>query len=112
MLQNKKVNPKIKQEKSSEEFDPILAALIKRAAGYKAVDEVEEYTYTREGEKQLTKHKITTYEIPPDMTAIKLLLEERKRDETAELTEEELLAERDRLLRLLFQDAVNVKKPS
>jgi len=56
---------------------------------------VEEFTL-EDGELKLVKKKVTKREIPPDIKAVKLLLEER-----GEATDEELEEERRKLLNLL-----------
>lgn len=56
---------------------------------------VEEFTL-EDGELKLIKKKVTKREIPPDIKAVKLLLEER-----GEATDEELEEEKRRLLNML-----------
>lgn len=81
----------------------INKALIKRALGFTAKEVVEEFAFSEEGAK-LTKRKITKKNIPPDISAVKVLLEvlngENSYDFEA-MTDEELFKERDRLLKLL-----------
>lgn len=78
----------------------LLKVLHKRAVGYTAKDENEEYAMI-EGELILVKRKVSFREIAPELAAIKMLLDEQK-DEELELNEEQLLKERDRLLKILF----------
>lgn len=56
---------------------------------------VEEFSI-EDGELKLVKKKVTKREIPPDIKAVRLLLEER-----GEATDEELEDERRRLLEML-----------
>ena len=56
---------------------------------------MEEYT-VEDGELKLIKKKVTKRDIPPDMKAVKLLLEGE-----SEVTDEELEAERRKLLEML-----------
>ena len=56
---------------------------------------VEEFSI-EDGELKLVKKKVTKREIPPDIKAVKLLLEER-----GEATDEELEQERQKLLNML-----------
>ncbi|MDE6667498.1 MAG: hypothetical protein K2K38_04015 [Clostridia bacterium] len=56
---------------------------------------MEEFSI-EDGELKLVKKKVTKREIPPDIKAVKLLLEER-----GEATDEELEDERRRLLDML-----------
>lgn len=75
-------------------------ALIKKALGYDATEVVEEYSSDNEGEIRLLKKKITTKNVPPDMTALKFLLDEGEKDLT-KMTDEELFNEKVRLLNIL-----------
>ena len=59
---------------------------------------MEEFT-VQDGELKLVKKKVTKREIPPDIKAVKLLL-----DGGEELTDEELEAEKQKLLDLLKED--------
>jgi hypothetical protein len=74
-------------------------ALIKKALGYDATEVVEEYVSDENGDVKLTKKKVTKKNVPPDITAIKLLLGEQT--PLQEMSDEELLAERERLIGLL-----------
>ena len=88
-----------KRKKGVTESD-FKEALIKKALGYDATEIVEEYVSGEEGEIKLSKKKVTKKNVPPDITAIKLLLEEGEKDLT-ELSDEELEREKKRLLELL-----------
>ena len=70
-------------------------ALIRCATGHSTKEVVEEFSI-EDGELKLVKKKVTKREIPPDMKAVRLLLEER-----GEATDEELEDERQRLLSML-----------
>ena len=76
----------------------IREALKRRALGFESDEVVEEYGFS-EGEAVLVKRKVTKKVVPPDIQAAKLLLEERT--PLSELSDEELAAEKERLLRLL-----------
>ena len=81
----------------------INKALIKRALGYTAKEVVEEYAFSEKGAK-LTKKKITKKNVPPDISAVKVLLETLSGENSYNfdnMTDKELFAERDRLLKLL-----------
>ncbi len=77
-------------------------ALIKKALGYDVKEVVEEYSSDGDGEVKLSKKKVTTKNVPPDMTALKILLDENQKDFN-QMTDEELCAEKIRLLCLLKQ---------
>lgn len=72
----------------------LLETLKRKALGYTVSEQTTEY----DSEGNETKQKITTKDVPPDMTALKLLLE---LETGGEPTEQELLAERERILKEL-----------
>ena len=74
-------------------------ALIKKALGYDAVETVEEFV-SNDGEIVLSKKKVTTKNVPPDVTALKLLLETQT-PSLKNMTDEELEQEKQRLLLIL-----------
>ncbi len=63
---------------------------------------MEEYVLT-DGEYKLVKRKVTTREIPPDIKAVKLLLDGGN-DEA--FSDEELEEEKQRLLKLLKENKI------
>ncbi len=63
---------------------------------------MEEYVLT-DGEYKLVKRKVTTREIPPDIKAVKLLLDGGS-DEN--FSDEELEEEKQRLLKLLKEKKI------
>ena len=79
----------------------IKNALYKKAIGYEANEVVEEFVLDESGD--LSKKKVTKKHISPDLAAVKLLLEklEKKTEKYANLTDEQLLQEKLRLLELL-----------
>jgi len=97
------MNKKIDKEKLVELEDDtsIYDALKRRAKGYKSIDEVREYVVDENDQEKLIKVKRTEYEVHPDMTALKLLFEQEKENEKIELTEEELLEIKERLIKEL-----------
>lgn len=78
----------------------IKDALIKKALGYDATEVVEEYTQTQEGEVTLTKRKVTKKNVPPDISAIKMLLEQEQTP-ISQMSDQQLEQEKMRLLQLL-----------
>lgn len=54
--------------------DKIQKSLMKKALGYRYNEVIEEYTIGEDGEK-LSKKKVTTKDVPPDIAAVKLLLD-------------------------------------
>ena len=81
--------------------DDLTSALTKKALGYDYKEVVEEYVSGDDGEVKLTKKKVTKKNVPPDITAIKMLLE--KQVEIPDMSDEELEQEKQRLIKLLEQ---------
>ena len=76
-------------------------ALIKKATGYDTDEVITEYVFT-DDEERIVKKKVTTKSIPPDITAIKMLLSTT--EDYNDLSDEQLVAERDRLIGLLTKN--------
>ena len=83
----------------------IKEALLKKAIGFESDEIVEEYTTDESGNAVLSKRKITKKVNPPDVNALKFLLEQNSLfdDEISKMADEQLLAEKERLLQLLKQ---------
>ncbi len=100
------------QEKQEEKLE---AALLKVALGYQLAEVTEEYSDVN-GELKLTKRRKTKKDIPPDLKAMQFLLSGEGGAEYASLSDEELEAEKERLLAALKageQKATKaVKKPA
>ncbi|MBR2052833.1 MAG: hypothetical protein IJ959_01620 [Clostridia bacterium] len=82
----------------------IEKALIKKAVGFQVEEVIEEFSIDENGNQVLTKRKKTTKNIPPDVSAIKILLayyDEKTFDELNAMTDEELRQQRDLLLHSL-----------
>ncbi len=108
MAKSKKV--KDSDSVADDNKSSLLKVLKKRALGYTAKDENEEYAIV-DGVLELVKRKVSYKEVLPDMSAIKMLLDECKED-TIELNEAELIKERDRLLKILFAESISNEKSS
>ncbi len=76
-------------------------ALKKCAVGFDTSETVEEFA-VQDGELKLVKRKVTRRDIPPDIKAVKMLLDGR-RDEN-DLSDEELTAEREKLMKMLKEE--------
>lgn len=98
----KKVIRKKKERIERENADSLKSALIKKALGYDSTETVEEYVGSDEGEIRLAKKKVTVKEVPPDMTAIKILLETELKS-VSQMTDAQLESEKERLLKILAQ---------
>ena len=82
-------------------------ALMRRALGYKVSEVVEEFSIDEQGAQKLSKRKITKKHFAPDITALKLLIEKFYPDtnlQISNMTDEELLEERERILQLLKEE--------
>ena len=85
---------KTTKKKSKNEFEQVL---FKKALGYDDTEVIEEYSAGEEGEIKLIKKKVTKKNVPPDLSALKMLLESQNPSVT-QMTDEELLLEREKLL--------------
>lgn len=81
----------------------IKNALYKKAIGYEANEVVEEFILSEDGDYKLSKRKVTKKHISPDLSAVKLLLEkvEKKTDKYSEMTDEQIINEKLKLLQML-----------
>ena len=79
--------------------EEIKAALKKCAVGFGTSEVVEEFS-VEDGELKLIKKKVTRRDVPPDIKALKLLMD----GGTEQLSDEELEAEMQRLTKLLEEE--------
>ncbi len=82
-------------------MDEIHDALLKKALGFETDEIVEEYVEDEKGKPKLVKRKITKKFNPPDVSALKYLLDDNKSDDLDKMTDGELMREKERLLKLL-----------
>ncbi len=75
----------------------MLDVLYKKATGYEVTETTREYGVDEEGNRQLLREKTATKYVPPDLSAIKAYME-IKDGELYSMTDDELKAERARLL--------------
>lgn len=80
-----------------ENRENVKDALTKCAVGLSASEVTEEFT-VEDGELKLVKKKVTRRDIPPDLKAVKLLLESGG---VSPETDAALAAERENLLKML-----------
>ncbi len=78
--------------------DKIKDAILKVALGFTVEEVTEEYD-AKDGELRLVKRKETKKDVPPDLKAVKLLLEDGT--DYSVLTDAQLEEEKQRLLREL-----------
>ena len=74
-------------------------ALLLRATGYDATETVEEYA-DKDGEMVLLKRRVATKNVPPDVSAAKIIMEEQDFS-VSDMTDEQLEKERARLIKEL-----------
>ncbi len=80
-----------------ERSDSVKEALTKCAVGLSASEIIEEFAVDN-GELKLVKKKVTRRDIPPDIKAVKMLLDS---EAGVAATDEELAAERENLIKKL-----------
>ena len=78
--------------------EKIVAAIRKKAKGYKVTEKVEEKQLV-DGEMQVVKVRLSTKEVPCDISAVKFLSEMEAEKILDDMTEDELKAEKLRLHR-------------
>ena len=84
-------------------------ALIKVALGFQVAEVTEEFAEV-DGELKLTKRKKTKKDVPPDLRAMQLLLSENGgENDFTKMSDDELQAERKRLLLALQADGESEK---
>ena len=84
----------------------IKEAIMKVALGYSLEEVTEEYG-VEDGELKLVKRKETKKDIPPDLKAVKLLMEDK---DYSVLSDEELEAEKQKLLKKLKEEGSETEK--
>ena len=80
--------------------DKVKDAVLKVALGFSLEEVTEEYD-ARDGELKLVKRKETRKDVPPDLKAVKILLEET---DYSVLSDEELETEKIKLLEQLKEE--------
>ena len=86
-----------------KENEKIETALIKKAVGYLSKEIVEEFS--GEGDDlKLIKRKVTYKDVPPDVSAIKVILDGET--DVSSMSDEELKNEKIRLLKLIKEQSI------
>lgn len=86
------------------EEDMIKQALLKKALGYNASETIEEFSVDDDGNKKLSKKKVTKKHYSPDISAVKVLLERYYKtyeEQVLTMSDEELQEEKTRLENML-----------
>ena len=84
----------------------IKEAIMKVALGYSLEEVTEEYG-VEDGQLKLVKRKETKKDIPPDLKAVKLLMEDK---DYSVLSDEELEKEKQKLLKKLKEEESETEK--
>ena len=84
----------------------IKEAIMKVALGYSLEEVTEEYG-VEDGQLKLVKRKETKKDIPPDLKAVKLLLDDK---DYSVLSDEELEQEKQKLLKQLKEEECEIQK--
>ena len=83
-------------------------ALIKKAVGLSVDEVIEEYAQDEETKDlKLVKKKVTKKQLPPDIQAVRALMEINnyaESDTYTKMTDEELYKERDKLIEILKKE--------
>ena len=82
----------------------IKKALLKCAVGFDTSEIVEEYTVD-EGELKLVKRKVTKRDVPPDIKAVKMLLDGEA--DASQMSDEELEERREKLIAMLKEEVID-----
>lgn len=63
----------------------VVKALTKKALGYDTTEIIEEYSLDEDNNEKLVKKKITKKSVPPDITAVKVLIELQSLENSCDL---------------------------
>lgn len=85
-----------------KEMEKLRRAIKKKALGYNIVEETVDYSLV-DGEMVPSKRKTATRHIPPDVSALKALLDMVDEKSYSSMTDKELQEEKTRLLKILAQ---------
>ena len=88
-------------KRSDKNRQRVIEGLRKRAEGLETEERVIEYVLDEEGNRRAVKEKTQIKYYPPDVSAAKACLELEGSENFSEYTDEELAAEKERLLREL-----------
>lgn len=82
------------------DMEKLKKAIKKKALGYNVVEETVDYSLV-DGEMVPSKKKTATKHIPPDVAALKALMDMKEQVDYESMTDEELNKEKMRLLKIL-----------
>ena len=87
--------------------DEVIKALKKRATGYETTEVTEEYSDDGNGKIIMVKRKVVSKNVPPDVSAAKLLAETSEIEDITKWTDEQLEKEKKRLIKILLSEEGN-----
>lgn len=89
--------------------DKVQKSLLKKALGYRYNEVIAEYSIDEKGDEVLVKKKVTTKDVPPDIQAVKLLLDSLnvEHSDFENLTDEELKTEIENAMKLIEINLTN-----
>lgn len=89
----------------NKSIESVKSALEKRALGYDSTEVTEEYSDDGSGGIRMLKRKVVQKNVPPDVSALKLLIElSDNQDKIEDLSDEELESEKRRLIKMLMEE--------
>lgn len=94
------------------EEERLKQTLFKKATGYAVKEETIEYVLDDEGKEKIAKRKVSKKYIPPDASALRLLIERffSARDDFENMTDEELEREREEIIKILKEEEKNARQ--
>lgn len=90
-----------------KEEDKFRKALMKKALGYDAREVVEEFSVDKDGNRKLSKKKVSKKHYAPDLSALKLLIEKFYPSfefDVSKMSDDELAMEKEKILQLLKEE--------
>ena len=93
-----------------DEEEKLKRALYKKAMGYGVSEETVEYVTNDKGEEVVSKRKVSKKYIPPDASALRLLIEHFYSNtyrDIESMSDEELEKERDEIIKMLKEEEKN-----
>ena len=98
---------KTKKIEKKQNCDDLIDALKLKAFGYQTKEIIEEYALDDHENERLVKKKVTQKNVPPDITAVKVLLEIQQLEnqtDVSKLTNEEVDAKIDEIIKKLKEN--------
>ena len=96
-----------------DEDEKLKRALLRKALGYSVKEETIEFSRDDSGDEVISKRKVSKKHIPPDINALKLLVDHFFTEEfkdVEQMSDEELLAKREKIIELLKQEEKDALK--